>query len=225
MSSYPITIPAGLEVNQNIGFNPLAVIVSNYTPYYIYFPDGISFCPPWTSGAIIPISHAQQARASWKQTPFGDQVVGTAPVGVTYTATLTFSDDDTLGISGGTQIANPFNPAKTLTGFLSAGAGVYTVGTIPSGSTIRSIAISAGTPSAPGIIGVLTCRLSDLVSTINLVGVILAAPASAVLVHPYSDPISPVQLSLSVNTWTVFMYVQDVGVPGGYAWFVTVVYN
>src|ERR1035437_8138296 len=95
-SSFPFNIPAGLEVNQSLSFAPLAAICNNYTPYYIYFPDGLSFCPPWTSGAIIPLAHATQARAGWKQTPFGDQVVGTPPVGVIYTATISFSDDPNL---------------------------------------------------------------------------------------------------------------------------------
>lgn len=109
MGSYPFNIPAGLDVNTNIGFAPTAVIVSNYSPYYIYFPDGLNFCPPWTGGAIIPLSHATQARANWTKTPFGSQLVGVTPPGVTFTAALQFTDDN-VGMASGTVIANPFAP-------------------------------------------------------------------------------------------------------------------
>ena len=102
-------IPAGVDVLQNVGYNPTAVIVSNYSPYYIYFPDGLNFCPPWTSGAIIPLSHATQARAVWNVTPFGAQTIVPTPAGVQFTAALQFTNDQ-LGVASGTLITNPFAP-------------------------------------------------------------------------------------------------------------------
>ncbi len=121
-SSFTLNIPAGLEVNQFLSFAPLAAIVSNFTPYYIYFPDGLSFVPPWTNGAIISLSHATQARASWLSSPFGAQTLTTV-VGITYTATISFTDDPNLSPSGGTQITPPATiPGSYLRGATASSA-------------------------------------------------------------------------------------------------------
>ena len=107
MSSYNFKVPAGQDTNQNVGFNPIAVVVSNYSPYYIWFPDGLSFCPPWTAGVILPLAHSTQAIALWSQSPFGTQVVQPPDPTVVYSATYTFTDQQ-IGMSGGTSINNPF---------------------------------------------------------------------------------------------------------------------
>src|ERR1035437_2969717 len=106
--SFSFNVVAGTDISTNVGFNPLGVIVSNYSPYYIYFPDGLTFCPPWTSSAVFPLAHATQARATWGQTPFGPQVVATG--GVQYTASITFSDSPDLALAGGTLISPPSTP-------------------------------------------------------------------------------------------------------------------
>jgi hypothetical protein len=109
-SYFPFQVPAGQDIEQNIGFNPTAVVVSNYSPFYIYFPDGLNFCPPMTSGAVIPLAHATQARATWTQSPFGSQTVYAAPANLQYTASLSFTDDPTLAPNGGTSINLPATP-------------------------------------------------------------------------------------------------------------------
>src|ERR1035437_3563130 len=102
-SSFSLSIPAGLEVNQFLSFAPLAAIVSNFTPFYMYFPDGLSFVPPWTNGAVVGLSHATQARASWLSSPFGPQTLYTTAG----TATITFTDDPNMIAAGGPQITPP----------------------------------------------------------------------------------------------------------------------
>src|ERR1035437_1475845 len=124
MGSLSYQVPAGLDIQDYLTFIPKAVVVSNYTPFYIYFPDSLSYCPPWTSGAIFPLAHATRARAIWTQNPFGPQKI-TTPAGVTYTASISFTDDE-LVLSGGTALSNPFNPAKTLWNALGIiAAGIY----------------------------------------------------------------------------------------------------
>src|ERR1035437_7031630 len=109
-SSFSLSIPAGLEVNQALSFTPLAAIVSNFTPFYIYFPDGLNFVPPWFSGAVVPLSHATQGRASWLSSPFGPQTIATPNI---FTAFLSFTDNPNLGQSGGTTVTNPFDASTT----------------------------------------------------------------------------------------------------------------
>jgi hypothetical protein len=108
MSAFNFKVQAGQDINTNVGFNPLSVVVSNYSPYYIWFPDGLSFCPPWTGGVIIPLQHATQARALWSLTPFGTQLIAPPDPAVVYSATFVFTDQNE-GLSAGTSIINPFS--------------------------------------------------------------------------------------------------------------------
>ena len=126
-SSSTYHIPAGLELNVNIGFAPRAAIINNYTPFYIYFPDGPSFCPPWTSGAIIPLGHATQARASWLNNPFGHQALYTT-TDIIYTATITFTDNPNAGIGGGTVIPEPYDTRSSV--FFAMPGNTITTGTL-----------------------------------------------------------------------------------------------
>jgi len=117
MSSYSLQAPAGTNVGQMLQFAPRTVVVSNYSPYFIYFPDGQNFCPPWSGNVTIPLSHATQARATWGTTPWdAPEVVTASPTpNITYTAYYVFTDDD-LGYSGGTSINNPYESSYETSG-------------------------------------------------------------------------------------------------------------
>lgn len=108
MSEYTVNVAPGTEVNVNVGFSPLCVVVSNYTPFYIYFPDAADFCPPWVTGAILSLSHANAARASWQVSPFytDAQVLTPAPTGLKFAAALSYYDE-AFPIQGGTVIPSP----------------------------------------------------------------------------------------------------------------------
>ena len=106
MSDFSFQVPAGLDIGSDIGFAPTACIISNYTGYYIYLPDGLNYCPPWTSGAVVPLSHATRARATWGNSPFGPQTITAIP-GIIQQASLTFSDNPNLQLGGGTAIPQP----------------------------------------------------------------------------------------------------------------------
>src|ERR1035437_525779 len=133
--SFSFNVVAGTDISTNVGFNPLGVIVSNYSPYYIYFPDGLTFFPPWTSSAVFPLAHATQARATWGQTPFGPQVVATG--GVQYTASITFSDSPDLALAGGTLITAPVKYGQT---FAASGSFIVPIGT----KTLTILAVGGG---------------------------------------------------------------------------------
>ena len=103
-SNYQIDAVAGTDVNVSIGFYPQAAIVSNYTPFYLYLPDGQVFVSPWTLGAVVPLLHAVQGKATWGTSPFGvAQVITPPPAGQVYKAALIFTDN-ALVASGGTAI-------------------------------------------------------------------------------------------------------------------------
>lgn len=125
-STFPFSVPAGLDINQNIGFAPTACVVANYSPYYIYLPDGLSFVPPWTSGAIVPLAHATQARATWSNSPFGAQTIAATASGITYSAQFTYTDDPNLSYSGGSIVGNPYATTYSKTGeWTGVAAGLY----------------------------------------------------------------------------------------------------
>lgn len=127
-SGYTYSIVAGQEINAPLQFAPVAVIVNNYTPYYIYLPDGLTFCPPFTAGVVIPLAHATQARATWSQSPFGTQNVVTIP-GVTYTANLTYTEDPNQSLSGGTPVTPPLDTRSTV--YTAIPGNTLTTGVLP----------------------------------------------------------------------------------------------
>lgn len=98
-SNFPFSIPPGQNLSQDIGFAPLTAIVNNFSPYWIFVRDGGTYVPPWTTGAIIPLYHAQGAYITW-ESPFGGQVVGVVSG---YQANLIFTNEK-LSASGGTPV-------------------------------------------------------------------------------------------------------------------------
>lgn len=126
MGAFSLQVPAGLDIGTDVGFFPTACIVSNYTGYYIYLPDGLNYCPPWTSGAIIPLAHATRARATWSQSPFGPQTIVAIPNTIQQ-ASLTFTDNENLQLGGGTSIPQPVTiVVPTLSGVVfPASPGLY----------------------------------------------------------------------------------------------------
>lgn len=214
MSKYDFTIPAGLEVNQNVGFAPLAAYVSNYSPFYIFFPDGQNFVPPWTNGATVSLSHATQARASWLYTPFGPQVV-VIPPDVVYTASIIFVDVDAAS-SGGTTIANPYSQltifGENINGH-PAGALVlntFAVGTL---NSIESTSISGKVLS--GTLGFLLLLLTDGTNDYVLDSTYLDDLGVTISKQSYSNFV-PVRLDPTVP-WTLQIVMADaVGVCSYY---------
>lgn len=205
-SSFPFNIPAGLEINSPLTFSPTAAIVNNYTPFYIYFPDGLNFCPPWTSGAIILLGHATQARASWLQSPFGIQTIN-IPIGITYSANITFSADPNLSISGGATIQNPFNPAQLATQSFDLVAGTYGFlpATIPNGSIIKGLTLAAVVSG--GTIGSIYIEVTDGTTTARLAG-LQTTVYGGVIVQDFPDLVLN-NLNINAPSWTPHILCSD----------------
>lgn len=162
ISSFPFNVPPGQNISQVLQFAPTAVIVSNFSPYYIYFPDGLTFCPPWTSGAVLPLSHAVGARANWDSSPFGSQTIATPPAGVTYSAQMQFTNDPNLLPAGGSIIQNPYNPANIYAStVLGVPAGTYFSNLPQTDITLKGIQISAGATAAAAILGEVRVAITD----------------------------------------------------------------
>lgn len=181
-SSFTLNIPAGLEVNQFLSFAPLAAIVSNFTPFYIYFPDGLGFIPPWTSGATITLSHATQARASWLSSPFGAQTLYTI-AGITYTATITFTDDPNISIAGGTVVTPPADNRSVV--FTAVPSATITTGTIAFSAYGCRVDNYTGTWYRIGSTGVLVPPFTTGFT------VDLLPPVTSLVVAPTTSPYGP----------------------------------
>ena len=225
MGSLSYQVPAGLDIGDYVTFVPKSVVVSNYSPFYIYLPDALSYCSPWTSGAIFPLAHATRARAIWTQSPFGPQTVN-IPVGVTYAASITFTDAD-LPLSGGTALANPFNPAKILSGYGgNTAAGVHVVGTIPTASVIRILTITVAGTNVAGTAGIVTLRLSDNIGgVVELASLLLVSPSQDNTAISYVDPLTITQLDTTVPVWYFQLVQGDITNLGLLSWWTSIVYN
>ena len=207
-SSHSLNIPAGLNVNTNVGFSPTGVIVNNFSPYYIYFPDGLTYCPPWSSGVIMPLGHATQARANWDSSPFGPQIIS-VPAGVVYTAQLTFTNDPKIALSGGSPIINPYNVAQILIQSFDQPTGVYNYNpaTIPSGSVIKNITMSAIV--TVGSLGAITVSVSDGVSSVVPLGVMVSSSGVTTISRDFPDLVLT-DLNPLAASWTPYINCYDV---------------
>ena len=204
-SSFSLSIPAGLEVNQFLSFAPLAAIVSNFTPFYIYFPDGLNFVPPWTSGAIITLSHATQARASWLSSPFGAQSLYTV-AGVTYTATITYTDDPNLTIAGGTVVSPPADNRSLV--FTAAPGATITTGTIAFSAYGCRVDNYTGTWYQIGSTGILVPPFTTGF-TVDLI-----PPVTSLVLAPTTAPYGPANNTTGTQV-VLTLYANSIGNSAG----------
>ncbi len=213
MSSFPFNVVAGSEINQNIGFAPTAVIVNNYSPYYIYFADGLSFCPPWTSGAIISLAHATQARASWLSTPFGEQTISPPLPEASYTASFSFTDEE-VGLSGGTAVINPYSLLERGGGAASGGSFNYNIGGISNVHTVKGLQLNAVMVGAVGNVGYAALSLISAPYNYLLADGFLVPGGILTLALTYPEPLSIVSIP---GAWTIRLSLNDwVGVSQYY---------
>lgn len=212
MAHYEFLVPAGLDINQNIQFPPKSVVVYNYSPFYIYLPDGLAFVSPWTGGAIIPLSHATQARATWKTTPFGPQIL-VIPADVSYSASFSFYDIDQAA-GAGTTILNPYNRLQFADfEFDNVVANQYSIATFTAGQlqTIDHILVSAKLAAAG--LGTIAILLSDGTTVIDLMPMLVDG-VDIVAEIRYLTAFVPI-LDPSVG-WTITALLTDIVGPCNY---------
>lgn len=78
-----------------LGFNPKGVVVQNYTPYWLYFPQADQYCPPWTDGWTTPlIQNSNGYGYMLIQTPQGRTVQTNVTTGVAQFVNLQWTDND-----------------------------------------------------------------------------------------------------------------------------------
>lgn len=125
MSAWSFDIGNGVDlVGENIGFNPQSVIVDNYSNHWLFLQDAGRYIGPYTTGAILPLFHANAANAKW-QTPAG---VTQTPQTLGGGAHLTFTDAVLAYIPGAPSV-----PKQVV-------LGVNTIINIPAGaSTIAAV--------------------------------------------------------------------------------------
>jgi len=84
-----------------LGFNPSGVIVTNVTPYWLYFPQAEQYCPPFTSGWSAPLIRDRAGYGYMEiKTPFGQTVQTNVQTGTAQFVELTWTDSPT-GFSPG----------------------------------------------------------------------------------------------------------------------------
>ena len=194
ISSFPFNVVAGTDINSPLIFAPTAVIVNNYSPFYIYFPDGLTFCSPWTTGVVIPLAHATQARAIWTQSPFGTQVIVAVP-GITYQANLTFTNDPNQSLSGGTPVAPPPDTRSAV--YTAAPGATLTTGALPFTAFGIRVDNLTGTWYSIGTTGILVPPFTTGF-TLNLLpplDSVVLAPATP----PYGQPNNNTGTGLTVT--------------------------
>src|SRR5665647_874871 len=69
----------GAIFTQDVGFQSHAVLIDNYTAYYLYLKDADSFIAPFWVGAIRILSHTTDYAYVTVASPFGAQGVPTDP--------------------------------------------------------------------------------------------------------------------------------------------------
>lgn len=115
----------GVNLTEPLGFYPLAVIVDNYSGYWLQIPDAGRYVAPYTTGAILPLIHAVQAYANWDFSPYGPQAITATSAQIAH---LTYTDDPNLTYGGGTSIGTQplliYNSSLYQTGIVGASTSI-----------------------------------------------------------------------------------------------------
>lgn len=117
-------------ISQSLGFNPRGVIVTNVTPYWLYFPQADQYCPPFVAGWSAPFIQNMAGYGYMQiKTPFGQTVQTNIPAGVAQFVDLVWTDDEVAfspGQSAGSS-GSSVDPTLQQTGQVSAILSHYAV--------------------------------------------------------------------------------------------------
>ncbi len=86
----------------NVGFQAHAVAIDNYSAYYLYIKDALSFIPPFWGGAVRILFHTTDQAYAELESPFGDPQTPGDP---SYFVDFTWTD-----------AAAPFNAGGSIAG-------------------------------------------------------------------------------------------------------------
>ncbi len=203
---FSYNIGVGTDINTNVGFNPMAAICSNYSPYYIYLPDGYTYIAPWTVDVVIPLQHATQAKATWKQSPFGAQVLVAAPAGIVYSATLIFTDDPNAVLGGGTVIIAPLDTRSAV--FTALPGATLTTGIVAFSILGVRVDNYTGTWYQIGTTGILVPPFTTGF-TVNLI-----PPVGSIVLAPATPPYGPANNTTGTQV-VLTLYATGIGNSAG----------
>src|ERR1035437_5138090 len=148
----------GAIFTQDVGFQAHAVLIDNYTPYYLYLKDADSYIAPFWVGAIRVLSHTTDYAYVTVASPFGPQGV---PSGTSYMIHLIWVDSKEVQSTPGSSIGGTGGGAPPVN--VNVTGGPVTVNVVGSSfdqdflTTVISVPVS---PAAPLLIptSILTLR-------------------------------------------------------------------
>ena len=199
-------ISAGDNLAQAAPFTPLAVMVDNYSPYYLLLPDAGSYVPPWTIGAILPLIHASICQATWANPE------STAIATIPYVAAAGFAHlrflDTALPSSAGTSLSQ-----SGLTNGVSFSAAVGNSITItPNLLTFLAIGLRIDNPSGTSYQIVETSQVIPMFTSGWTIDI--DPPFNTLTIVPYQIPGTLTNKSIG-GPITAFLYPYNIGQNGG----------
>ncbi len=93
-------ISPGTDLADNAGFVPLSVLIDNYSPYWLLLPDAGRYVPPYTSGTVLPLIHADSNRAKWSNPPLSGLSLPSGYIDTAGFAHLTYVAEQLAYVSG-----------------------------------------------------------------------------------------------------------------------------
>lgn len=207
------------SVSKSLGFNPRGVVVQNYTPYWLYFPQADQFCPPWTDGWTAPLILNSNGYGYMQiQTPIGRTVQTNVTPNIAQFVNLQWTDSD-VSYSEGTpgDSGSSVDPSDTTSGVspvlsasgsnanvpVSTGATVTLLPLLTNGKRYQLLSwtVTRGGQS-PSITtrlldGILATSLLD--SGANLIDTIILANSSPEYSQPLYGIYVPVGLGLQLQ--------------------------
>jgi hypothetical protein len=199
-------ISAGDNLAQAAPFTPLAVMVDNYSPYYLLLPDAGTYVPPWTTGAILPLIHASICQATWANP------ASTAIATIPYVAAAGFAHlrflDTALPSSAGTPLSQ-----TGLTNGVSFSAAVGNSITItPSVLSFLAVGLRIDNPSGTSYQIVETSQVIPMFTSGWTIDI--DPPFNTLTIVPYQIP--GTQLNATIGgPITAFLYPYNIGQNGG----------
>jgi hypothetical protein len=202
------------------------VIVDNPSGSWVQLDGvGLGFQPyvaPYTMAwSVSLLPSVNELSAKYVAGPIGQvSFLAGAPV-------VVYVFENQVPSSAGSTFLTPSTPDQT---FWKVGGGiakgVVSAGQIPTGSALKTVALSGTTATGGGAQGLMYVRITDGVSTPTvLLGTVVVAGVcpSPVLVYP--EPFMPPTLSLAVPNWFIDMVFDDFWGVGAFQYFLTITYR
>lgn len=130
------------QYSRNVGFNPKALEIDNFSAFYLYVPDASKYIAPNTIGVVIPLPHYNGQVSV--QAVIGNPVYPTIDTGnLNAIVTITATDDENLTYQVGTAFNSTIVNAVSITGTVVISGNVGVTGPV----TVNGSVSISGTPT------------------------------------------------------------------------------